>query len=113
MRALLILACIVLTLFGFSSQLCAIATPFQLNGAKADEQPLVSACMITYDHERYITEAIEGALSQDTGQPYELVIAEDCSTDKKRQIVLHYHISESIQTVSVWSRRPANRATRR
>jgi glycosyltransferase involved in cell wall biosynthesis len=52
--------------------------------------PLVSVVMITYNHEPYIAQAIEGVLSQETDFPIELIIGEDCSTDRTRQIVLEY-----------------------
>lgn len=46
--------------------------------------------MITYNHEPYIAQAIEGVLMQKTDFPIELVIGEDCSTDGTRKIVLEY-----------------------
>ena len=52
--------------------------------------PLVSVGMITYNHEPYIDQAIEGVLMQETDFPIELVIGEDCSTDRTREIVLEY-----------------------
>lgn len=52
--------------------------------------PLVSVCMITYNHAPYIAQAIEGVLSQKTDFPVELVIGEDCSTDDTRKICRAY-----------------------
>jgi glycosyltransferase involved in cell wall biosynthesis len=52
--------------------------------------PSVSAVMITYNHEPYIAQAIEGVVSQETDFPIELIIGEDCSTDRTREIVLDY-----------------------
>ena len=46
--------------------------------------------MITYNHEKYISEAIEGVLMQKATFPIELIIGEDCSTDNTREIVLEY-----------------------
>jgi glycosyltransferase involved in cell wall biosynthesis len=43
--------------------------------------PEVSVCMIAYQHEAYIRQAIESILSQDVDFPIELVIGDDCSTD--------------------------------
>jgi CRISPR/Cas system CMR-associated protein Cmr1 (group 7 of RAMP superfamily) len=40
------------------------------------DNPLVSVCMITYNHESYIREAIEGVLMQKTSFPIELIIGE-------------------------------------
>jgi glycosyltransferase involved in cell wall biosynthesis len=52
--------------------------------------PLVSVVMLTYNHEPYIAQAIEGVLSQETDFPIELIIGEDCSTDRTREIVLEF-----------------------
>lgn len=43
--------------------------------------PKVSVCMIAYNHEPYIRQAIESILSQDVDFPIELVIGDDCSPD--------------------------------
>ena len=51
------------------------------------EKPLVSVCMLTYNHEMFIRNAIDSVLMQKTDFPYELIIGEDCSTDKTREIV--------------------------
>lgn len=53
-------------------------------------EPLVSVWMITYNHENFITEAIEGVVHQETNFPFELIIGEDCSTDRTREIALEY-----------------------
>lgn len=46
--------------------------------------------MITYNHEKFIAEAIEGVVMQKTDFPFELVIGEDCSTDNTRAICIEY-----------------------
>ena len=46
--------------------------------------------MITYNHEDYISQAIEGVLMQKTNFLIELIIGEDCSTDKTREICIKY-----------------------
>ena len=50
----------------------------------------ISVCMITYNHEKYISKAIEGVLMQQTNFLTELIIGEDCSTDNTRKICLEY-----------------------
>src|SRR5438093_892048 len=49
--------------------------------------PKVSVAMVTYNHEKFIGQAIENVLAQRTSFPIELVIGEDCSTDRTREIV--------------------------
>lgn len=51
-------------------------------------EPLVSVFVITYNHEAYIEEAIAGIAGQETDFPFEIVIGEDCSTDRTREILL-------------------------
>ena len=48
--------------------------------------PMVSICMITYNHEAFIKQAIEGVLIQKCNFSFELVIGEDYSTDKTLEI---------------------------
>jgi glycosyltransferase involved in cell wall biosynthesis len=50
----------------------------------------VSILMLAYNHEKYIAQAIESAITQQTSFDYELVIGEDCSKDKTRQIASEY-----------------------
>jgi len=52
--------------------------------------PKVSVAMITYNHGKFIAQAIEGVLMQETDFQVELVIGEDCSTDDTRKIVQEY-----------------------
>lgn len=53
-------------------------------------RPLVSVCIITYQHGRFIAQAIEGALMQQTNFPVEILIGEDESTDGTREICTDY-----------------------
>jgi glycosyltransferase involved in cell wall biosynthesis len=47
----------------------------------------VSVAIITYNHERFIRQAIESVLAQKANFDFEIVIGEDCSTDNTRTIV--------------------------
>jgi len=57
--------------------------------------PKVSVCMISYNHGRYIGQAIESILQQDIAFPIELVIGDDCSTDDTAQICEKYASRDS------------------
>ena len=57
---------------------------------KLCKNPVVSVHMITYNHEPYIRQAIEGVMMQKTDFEFELVIGEDCSQDKTREICFEY-----------------------
>jgi len=56
-----------------------------------NEHPfLVDIPMCVYNHERYVGQAIEGVLNQKTSFPFRLLIGEDCSPDKSREIIKAY-----------------------
>jgi len=52
--------------------------------------PLVSICCITYNHEQYIRDAIDGFLMQNTDFPFEICLGEDESNDGTREICQEY-----------------------
>ena len=60
------------------------------NPAVFSKNPMVSVKMITYNHEPFIAKAIEGVINQKTNFSFELVIGEDCSTDRTCNIVSYY-----------------------
>jgi glycosyltransferase involved in cell wall biosynthesis len=51
---------------------------------------LVSVVMLTYNHEDYISQAIESIVNQKCDFKFELVIGEDASTDNTRKIIETY-----------------------
>lgn len=51
---------------------------------------MLSVIMTTYNHERYIAEAIESVLRQQISFRVEIVIGEDCSTDRTLNIARDY-----------------------
>ena len=46
----------------------------------------------TYNHEKYIKQALNGFVMQVTNFPFEVRICDDCSTDKTRDIIEEYRI---------------------
>lgn len=70
--------------------------------AKLCKHPVVSVQMITYNHEPFIQQAIEGVMMQQTDFEFELVIGEDCSQDKTREICLEYQKRYSDKIRVLW-----------
>lgn len=52
--------------------------------------PVVSVCTITYNHEKYISEALNSFLMQETDFPFEIIIDDDCSPDNTIEIIMKY-----------------------
>jgi len=53
-------------------------------------KPVVSICCITYNHEKFIEDAMEGFLIQETDFPFEILINDDASTDQTAAIICEY-----------------------
>jgi glycosyltransferase involved in cell wall biosynthesis len=56
---------------------------------------MVSVCMITYGQEKFIGQAIEGILMQETNFEFELIVVNDCSPDNTHNIVNNYIINHT------------------
>lgn len=75
-----------------------------------DEKVVVSICMLAFNHEEYISDAIEGILSQKTSFAYEILVHDDASTDRTTQIIREYSkkfprlIRPIYQRQNQWSR---------
>lgn len=54
------------------------------------KNPLVSICCITYNHEHYIRQCLEGFLMQKTNFAFEILIHDDASTDGTANIIREY-----------------------
>lgn len=52
-----------------------------------EAEPVLSVLMITYNHEPFIREALESVFMQQVDFPIEVVIGEDCSTDRTREVI--------------------------
>lgn len=53
---------------------------------EVNERPLISFCLLSYNQERYIHEAVDGAFSQ-SYSPLEIVLSDDCSSDRTFEIM--------------------------
>lgn len=49
--------------------------------------PVVSVLVATFNHRTYVQQCVESILAQDTDFDYEIIIADDCSTDGTTEIV--------------------------
>lgn len=74
------------------------------------EEIMVSVCCSTYNHEKYIADAIEGIIMQKTNFKFEILLHDDASTDKTADIIKHYEqkypkvIKPIYQTVNQYSK---------
>ena len=64
-------------------------------------QPLVSVCILTYNHQDYIDQAINGALNQVINFPIEIIIVDDFSSDGTREILKQYQLKNS-ELISIY-----------
>lgn len=51
---------------------------------------LVSATLITYNQEKYVAQAIESMVKQETNFKFEILVGDDCSTDNTPKILKEY-----------------------
>ena len=57
--------------------------------AQGDAPPRLSVVLMTYEHERYCRMAFESILKQQVDFPYEIIVADDGSTDRTMAILQH------------------------
>jgi len=51
------------------------------------DQPKVSVCVVTYNQRDYLGPCLDSLVEQETDFAFEIVVADDCSTDGTREIV--------------------------
>lgn len=51
---------------------------------------MVTICCITYNHRKYIQDALDGFLRQKTNFPFEIIVNDDASTDGTTEILKEY-----------------------
>jgi glycosyltransferase involved in cell wall biosynthesis len=68
-------------------------------------QPRVSVVMLAFNHAEFVAQAIESVLMQRPPFPFELVIGEDCSSDRTREVVSSYAASHPELISTVFSQR--------
>jgi glycosyltransferase involved in cell wall biosynthesis len=51
---------------------------------------LVSVCIITYNHEKYIRECLDSVISQKTNFDFNIIVSDDCSSDRTLEVLKEY-----------------------
>lgn len=64
----------------------AVAEDQEFTLPPLEERPLVTFALFAYNQEKYIREAVEGAFAQ-TYEPLEIILSDDCSTDRTFEIM--------------------------
>jgi glycosyltransferase involved in cell wall biosynthesis len=59
-------------------------------GINSRNPPMVSIFCMVYNHEPFLKECLDGFIMQKCNFEFEIVIGEDCSKDKSREIIVHY-----------------------
>lgn len=54
------------------------------------KNPFVSCLTTTYNQEKYIAQCLDSMLMQETDFPFEIIVRDDCSTDRTASIVKEY-----------------------
>lgn len=52
---------------------------------------LLSVCMVSYNQEAYVRDALDSVLMQKTNFEYEIIVSDDCSKDNTVQVVKGYY----------------------
>ena len=55
-----------------------------------DANPELSVLLVTYNHAKYVAQALDSILMQRTDFDFEIVVADDCSTDSTLSIIKEY-----------------------
>lgn len=55
-------------------------------------RPEISICLITYNHGNFVRKTLESIIEQVKAFSWELIIADDCSTDNTREIIQEYKL---------------------
>ena len=58
----------------------------------SETKTIVSICCVTYNHEKYLAQCLEGFVIQKTNFKFEILVHEDASTDKTASILKEYEL---------------------
>lgn len=72
------------------------------------EKILISVCVITFNHSRYISQALKGIISQKGDFTIEIIVGDDCSTDNTEELVKSFQVGIPENFVLRYNRRSEN-----
>lgn len=58
---------------------------------KQFNRPKISVCVVTYNQEKYIRQCLQSIVDQSIDSDIEVIVADDCSSDKTRSIIREFH----------------------
>jgi hypothetical protein len=83
------------------------ATEAQFESPVFDSSPAselaMTAIIITFNHERYLRQALDSVLMQETSFVFEIIVSEDQSTDSTRDILIEYQENYPGRIVTILS----------
>jgi glycosyltransferase involved in cell wall biosynthesis len=68
-------------------------------------EPLLSICLITYNQQDFVEDALRGVKMQQCSHPFELLVADDCSTDHTLERIKDLLQNSGIQQVRILERK--------
>lgn len=61
-----------------------------LSNRETNQQIMLSICVVSYNHETYIKKCLDCILEQQMKFSYEIIVGNDCSTDRTAQVLEEY-----------------------
>lgn len=71
-----------------------------MNQKQDIKQPLVAIRCMTYNHEKYIEDALKGFVMQETNFPFVAIVVDDASTDKEPEVLWNFVNNELDITIA-------------
>lgn len=83
----------------------------RVNSSETHNLPKISVVTITYNHQDFIKEAMDGVLMQEYAGQIEFVIANDCSSDNSNKVITEYLATITIpQNITIkYTNHPTNK----
>ncbi|KAA9129745.1 glycosyltransferase [Marinihelvus fidelis] len=70
-----------------------------------NSQPLVSVCVICFNHAEFLARSLDSILDQRTDFLFEIVVRDDCSSDESASIIRKYHAEFPDKITPIYEKR--------